>query len=121
VPTMPNSAVLIDFDAELLKRAVRDTGHTGYHAVGIRTSLPDGAVDSVIVTSRMAGIWPYWAEEITKEAARIGRLTQVSDQIARIGQHAPLQPTAAGGAGRNLPPGCTPNGGSRSRNRASVA
>jgi glycosyltransferase involved in cell wall biosynthesis len=88
VPAMPDAAVLIDFDAELLERAVRGTAHSAHHAVGIRTILPDNAVDTVIVTSRMTGIWPHWTEEISKEIARIGRGTRLSAEFRQ--QNTPL-------------------------------
>jgi GT2 family glycosyltransferase len=75
VPAQLRPAVLVDFDEELLGAAVRDGDHTGHHAVGIRTTLPDHAVDAVIVTSRLAGLWETWGELIQQEAARIGRRT----------------------------------------------
>jgi GT2 family glycosyltransferase len=75
VPGALRPAVLADFDAELLRTAVGGDVHIGHHAVGIRTVLPDRAVDAVIVTSRLAGLWDTWGDLIQREAARIGRRT----------------------------------------------
>jgi GT2 family glycosyltransferase len=74
VPADLGPAALADFDATALASAVRD-GDTGYHAVGIRTALPDQSVDTVVITSRLAGLWETWGELILREAARIGRHT----------------------------------------------
>ncbi|GAA2868679.1 hypothetical protein Acy02nite_83850 [Actinoplanes cyaneus] len=67
LPGEPAGVVAFDFDAD----AVAGLG-AAHHAIGIRTQLPDGAVDVVIVTSRLAGLWPRWSAEILAEAARIG-------------------------------------------------
>lgn len=67
-------AVLMDFDRELLDHALAGGGgHTGYHAIGLRTPLADRSVDTVVLTSRLAGLWPRWREALLAEAHRIGR------------------------------------------------
>jgi hypothetical protein len=40
--------------------------------VGLRTPLAEGAVDTVVVTSRLAALWPRWAPDLLMEAHRIG-------------------------------------------------
>ncbi|WP_435210026.1 glycosyltransferase [Micromonospora sp. bgisy143] len=75
VPTTMAGAVLVDFDEELLARAVRSGDHSGYHAVGLHTLLADDSVDTVVITSRMTGLWATWSAEILAEADRIGRRT----------------------------------------------
>jgi glycosyltransferase involved in cell wall biosynthesis len=67
---------LVDFDATLLEKAARE-GHRTVHALGVRTGLPDDAFATVLVTSRMTGLWPRWGEMILAEANRIGRDVRV--------------------------------------------
>jgi glycosyltransferase involved in cell wall biosynthesis len=71
-PSLPTS-VVFDFDASLLQQAVADGRHVGHHAIGLRTPLPDHAVDVVVITGRMAGLWHRWNLDIVAEARRIGR------------------------------------------------
>ncbi|MET8088423.1 glycosyltransferase [Micromonospora sp. NPDC005197] len=75
LPATVTSAILVDFDDQLLDRAVRSGDHSGYHAVGLHTLLADDSVDTVVITSRMAGLWGTWGAEILAEADRIGRRT----------------------------------------------
>jgi glycosyltransferase involved in cell wall biosynthesis len=73
VPETLPPAVLLDFDADLLRGALRTGRHTGNHAVGLRTPLADQSVDSVILTSRLAGLWDRWSRDLLTEAHRVGR------------------------------------------------
>jgi glycosyltransferase involved in cell wall biosynthesis len=73
VPDWLPSAVLADFDADLLAQAVADSNHTGYHAIGLRTALPSKSADIVIVTSRLSGLWDRHGDQIMCEAGRVGR------------------------------------------------
>jgi hypothetical protein len=57
----------------LLARALADGRHTGYQLIGIRTPLRTGSVDTVIITSRLGGLWDRWGEQVLAEAHRIGR------------------------------------------------
>ena len=50
-----------------------DGGHTGYNSIGLRTPLADQCVGTVIITSRLSGLWECWHEGVTREAERIGR------------------------------------------------
>lgn len=78
--TLPHGlrrAVVVDFDADLLQQATRGTPHIASHAVGVRTVLPDQSVDTVLVTSRLTGLWPTWQTHILAEANRIGRRVEV--------------------------------------------
>lgn len=73
VPDWLPPAVLADFDADLLARAVTGGKHTGYHAIGLRTALPSRSADVVIVTSRLGGLWASHGDQIMREASRVGR------------------------------------------------
>jgi validoxylamine A glucosyltransferase len=72
VPRRGLHGTLVDFDARLLDTAPADGRFTTHLGIGIRTPLPDRAVDRVVITSRLAGLWPRWGEAISAEAARIG-------------------------------------------------
>jgi glycosyltransferase involved in cell wall biosynthesis len=67
----------VDFDHDLLRKACASTGRRGLHAIGVRTVLPAGAADLVVVSSRLAGLWDRWGEDILAEAHRIGRRVRV--------------------------------------------
>lgn len=73
VPELPNLAILIDFDENLLASTTRNGRHVGHHAIGLRTPVDDQSVDVVVITSRLAGLWDRWGDMIMKEAHRIGR------------------------------------------------
>jgi glycosyltransferase involved in cell wall biosynthesis len=73
VPDWLAPAVLLDFDRELLELALADGRHTGQHTLGLRTSLPDHCVDTVVITSRLAGLRERWNDDVLIEAHRIGR------------------------------------------------
>ncbi|WP_328348271.1 glycosyltransferase [Micromonospora sp. NBC_00421] len=66
------AAHLFDFDEELLRGLPADPAHTVHHSLGIRTVLPDDAVDVVLVTSRMIPL-RRWRAHVLAEAGRIGR------------------------------------------------
>jgi hypothetical protein len=80
---LPAGTVLVEFDRALLDRALagRAPGD-GHHAIGIRTTLPDQSVDTVIVTSRLAGLWNHWGTDVLAEANRIGRKVELSDRLS---------------------------------------
>lgn len=69
--TLPPSAALVDFDADLLRRAAGGR-HPAHHGIGTRTPLPDLSVDLVVLTSRLTGLWPVWGQRILAEARRVG-------------------------------------------------
>ncbi|MFE9750002.1 glycosyltransferase [Saccharothrix saharensis] len=71
IPDLPEGSVLIDFDAEVLDKAAG--AYHRHHAIGLQIPLPDHAVQRVVVTSRLAGLWPTWGDVITAEAGRVGR------------------------------------------------
>lgn len=64
-------AVLADYDQDLLD-AITDGRHQIYRSIGIRTPLADHAVDVVIITSRLRGLWDRWGDRILAEACRVG-------------------------------------------------
>lgn len=76
--SLASSAVLVDFDEQLLSKALADGRHTGLHAVGLRLALPDQSADLVVITSRMRGLWPRWGDMVLDEARRVGRRTVAS-------------------------------------------
>ena len=66
----PGSAV-IDFDEELLRQAAAGGRYDPYHSIGLRTPLVEQAVDLVVITSRLSGLFATWREELLAEAHRI--------------------------------------------------
>jgi hypothetical protein len=72
VPGRDLRGTLVDFDARLLDQAPTDGRFTTHLGLGIRTPLPDRAVERVLITSRLARLWPEWGHAISAEAARIG-------------------------------------------------
>ncbi|RIV40337.1 glycosyltransferase [Micromonospora radicis] len=90
VPTALPSAILLDFDADLLAEATFGTSHVGHHAIGLRTPLEDGAADTVLLTSRLVGLWGRWGRALLAEAHRIGRSVRLTEAFARrIGDSPP--------------------------------
>jgi hypothetical protein len=73
VPKALAPAILIDFDENLLSSALRIGNHVGYHLIGFRTPMADKSVDMVVITSRLAGVWARWGNQILAEAQRVGR------------------------------------------------
>jgi glycosyltransferase involved in cell wall biosynthesis len=73
VPDWLPPATLLDFDAGLLAKATAGGRHAGHHAIGLRTAVASKSADTVIVTSRLSGIWDWYGERIMREASRIGR------------------------------------------------
>ncbi|MFG2049299.1 glycosyltransferase [Micromonospora sp. NPDC048935] len=75
VPAVRQSCVLADFDRQVVDRLVADgagSRHDVRHNVGVRTALPDNAVDTVVITSRLDGLWSDFGPAILAEARRIG-------------------------------------------------
>ena len=70
---LDHDLTLVDFDAAALDDATRQgAGGTARHALGVHTGLADGAVDAVLLTSRLDGLWDTWGEDLLREAHRIG-------------------------------------------------
>jgi hypothetical protein len=87
IPAPLASATVMDFDRNLLDQA-RAAGHRpGHHAIGLRTPLPDQSVDTVLITSRLAGVWPRWGSDILTEARRIGRQVRALGQVGQPPSH----------------------------------
>jgi GT2 family glycosyltransferase len=75
VPAVTPPCVLADFDRRAVDRllaAGAGERHDVRHNVGIHTALPDGAVDTVVITSRLDGLWDAFGAAILAEADRIG-------------------------------------------------
>ena len=67
---------LCDFDPALLRRADEEADTSRVRtapAFGMRTVFADQSFERVVVTSRLAGLWPAWGEYVLREAARVGR------------------------------------------------
>jgi glycosyltransferase involved in cell wall biosynthesis len=62
---------LLDYDEELLRRRLPSASCSVVHGLGVRTTFPDGSFDVAIVTSRLAGLWGRWGDEILAEARRL--------------------------------------------------
>ena len=78
-PTVPASvppSVLADFDPQAVELLRATGGHDVRYNVGIRTALPDGAVDVVVITPRLSGIWEQFGEAILAAADRVGAQTR---------------------------------------------
>jgi GT2 family glycosyltransferase len=82
VPASLAGATVMDFDRQLLDRA--EAVGQGHHTIGLRTPLPDQSVDTVLITSRLAGVWPRWGEAILTEARRIGRQVRALGQVGQM-------------------------------------
>lgn len=74
-------ALLVDFDADLLSAIPDRSPDHRLHAIGLRTTLPDGSVDVVVITSRLRGVWDDFGELVLAEAARVGRLVHVAPAL----------------------------------------
>jgi glycosyltransferase involved in cell wall biosynthesis len=72
LPASLPPAVVMDFDRSLLDQALAVGRHVGYNSIGLRTPLAERSVDTVVITSRLSGLWERWHEVLTREAERIG-------------------------------------------------
>lgn len=84
LPDLPAGTAVVEFDEELLRRAAGGGRYTAHHAVGVRTTLPDQSVDTVLLTSRLAGLWADWGADVLAEARRIGRKVEPSDRLTAL-------------------------------------
>lgn len=75
IPTAVTVKVLADFDPEVVEK-LRAEGHPDVrNNVGIHLALRNRAVDFVIITSRLRGLWDQFGRHIQVEADRIGTRT----------------------------------------------
>lgn len=72
VPADLPPMIVMDFDPVLVPKAAQGV-HVGHYALGLRTPLLDQSVDTVVLTSRLSGLWDRWAPSFLAEARRIGR------------------------------------------------
>jgi hypothetical protein len=70
IPESRPDAILFDFDRQFI-RTMRMPACGIHHRIGLRTSLPDNSIDSLLITSRMQGIWGRFAYPIMLEAKRV--------------------------------------------------
>ncbi len=80
VPASLAGATLMDFDEDLLRQALAAGRNTGLHAIGLWTPLPDKSADTVIITSRLTGLWERMGDDLMTEARRIGRVVHAPGQ-----------------------------------------
>ncbi|GAA4689952.1 glycosyltransferase [Phytohabitans rumicis] len=78
---LPAGSILLDFDKQLADQAASGTPHSRYHTMGLHVPLADQSADTVIITSRMAGLWDKWGELVLAEARRIGRTVHTVDFV----------------------------------------
>jgi hypothetical protein len=67
IPESRPDAILFDFDRQF----IRMSDCAVHHRIGLRTDLPDNSIDSLLITSRMQGIWGRFAYPIMLEAKRV--------------------------------------------------
>jgi validoxylamine A glucosyltransferase len=79
---------LLDFDADRLAAVARTGPYQTRHAIGLRSRLPDNDFDLVLMTSRMAGLWPQWHEALLAEAQRIGAEVRLTPVLEAEASHA---------------------------------
>jgi GT2 family glycosyltransferase len=70
IPESRPDAILFDFDRQFI-RTIRMPGCGIHHRIGLRTGLPDNSIDSLLITSRIQGIWGRFAYPIMLEAKRV--------------------------------------------------
>jgi validoxylamine A glucosyltransferase len=70
IPESRPDAILFDFDKDFI-RTMRESGCGIHHRIGLRTGLPDNSIDSLLITSRMRGIWGRFGDSIMLEAKRV--------------------------------------------------
>jgi validoxylamine A glucosyltransferase len=70
IPESRPDAILFDFDRQFI-RTMRLSACGIHHRIGLRTGLPDNSIDSLLITSRMRGIWGRFAYPIMLEAKRV--------------------------------------------------
>lgn len=70
---------LLDFDGDLL--AGLRGPFTTRQAIGLRSGLPDSDADVVVLTSRLAGLWPQWNGPLLAEAHRVGREVRLTREL----------------------------------------
>lgn len=71
-PGLPPGTMLVDFDSAALRAAATSGPWRTHHGIGMRTPLADRCTDLVVLTSRLAGLWPRWGDRILAEAGRVG-------------------------------------------------
>jgi GT2 family glycosyltransferase len=67
IPESRPNAALFDFDREFCQVSDRAV----LHRIGLRTGLADNSVDSLLITSRMRGIWERLGDPIMAEVKRV--------------------------------------------------
>ena len=70
IPESRPNAVLFDFDRQFC-RSRQMPGRDVRHRIGLRTGLADNSIDSMLITSRMRGIWERLGDPIMVEAKRV--------------------------------------------------
>ncbi|GLK99185.1 glycosyltransferase [Dactylosporangium matsuzakiense] len=64
------------------------TGPRTRHGFGLRTPYADGEFDVVVLTSRLAGVWPRWGRLLLREAGRVGASVVAAPALRAEAGHA---------------------------------
>jgi GT2 family glycosyltransferase len=72
VPEPGTNVTLFDFDQQF-SRTTSLPNRSVRHRIGMRTGLPDDSVDSLLITSRLRGVWGRLCTAIMNEAKRVAR------------------------------------------------
>jgi glycosyl transferase family 2 len=72
IPESRPDAVMFDFDRQFI-RTMEDPACGVHHRIGLRTGLPDNGIDSMLITSRLQGLWGRFAYPIMLEAKRVAK------------------------------------------------
>lgn len=92
VPDGGPERVLADYDEQVAEQLRPRHPHDQVrHNLGMRLDLPNQAVDAVIVTSRLRGLWERFGADVLAEAARIGARTLVTFDAPAVAPAAPAQ------------------------------
>jgi validoxylamine A glucosyltransferase len=70
IPESRPDAILFDFDKDFI-RAMSEPACGIHQRIGLRTGLPDNSIDSLLITSRMRGIWGRFGDPVMLEAKRV--------------------------------------------------
>lgn len=90
VPDGGSERLLADFDEQVVEGLRPRHPHDQVrHNLGIRLDVPNQAVDAVIITSRLRGLWERFGADVLAEAARIGARTVVTFEAPAVDPTAP--------------------------------
>ncbi|MBV9446400.1 MAG: glycosyltransferase [Streptosporangiaceae bacterium] len=83
IPESWKNVVLFDFDRQF-SQTPRVPGCGVHHRIGLRTGLPDNSIDSLLITSRMRGIWGRLGDPIMIEAKRVANDVRLAWNVPKM-------------------------------------